>query len=234
MQRLRAGVGATAGCAALLLAGCSGPPAPEVAVPDAAVTSAPSASASASAPPTSAPTSSSPVPSTAGPSTAAPPSSSADVVVVREEPVVAPDLPAYELEVRAPDDLGVEEAAVVDAWRAFWETITTASGVPAYDDAAMGAVATDRALVDARGYVEGLVDAGQRVTGRLVVVADDVVVEGSTASVSGCSDQRDGEVDGTGAVVSLPEGPTGIRTELVREGTGWRVSLWGDGYDLCG
>ena len=230
--------------ALLLAAGCSGAEETLVEVPDGApsTTAAPSTGgpSTSSAPSTSAPSTS--TPATGAPSSGAQPSAApstpapavdGDVFVVPETPVVAPDLPPYELEISSVSAEGPQEQAVVDAWRAFWEAVVTASGVPAYDAVGMGEVATDQALVDARSYVEGLEQAQQRVTGRLVLAAEDVVVEGGTAVVDGCGDQRDGEVDADGGVVSSPLGPTGLRTELVREGESWRVSLWGEREGLC-
>lgn len=149
-----------------------------------------------------------------------------EVYTVPDQPVVAPALPRYELQVRRPP-LSGEEAAVLDAWESFWQRIAEGSGVPEHRPGPMGAVASGRALVDAERYVTGLVDAQRRVTGRLVVVADVVEVDGATAVVSGCSDQRDHEVDAGGADVSAPEGRSDLSTELVREDDRWRVSLWG-------
>lgn len=215
---------------AVALGACSADEAAPVVVPDAATTGAP----------TTAPA---PDPSgtagTAGPTSSAPTAPPAatdgagEVVVVEQTPVVAPQVPAYELEVRPLAGADAEQQAVLAAWRDFWVVLTTASGVPAWDPAAVGAVATGQARTDVETYVRGLEEQQRRVTGRAVVVAETVTVDGATAVVEGCSESRDGEVDADGVAVELPAGPTGLRTELVEEGSTWRVAAWGVQEGLC-
>ena len=192
------------------------------------------ASTGTSAPAPSAPaTSGADDPTPTAPTAPTTPAGEGEVVVVAERPVVAPDLPAYELEVRPLAGADAEQQAVLAAWRDFWVVLTTASGVPAWDPAAVGAVATGQARTDVETYVRGLEEQERRVTGRLVVVADVVTVDGTTAVVDGCSDALDGEVGADGVPVELPAGATGLRTELVQEGPTWRVQQWGVQEGLC-
>jgi hypothetical protein len=141
-----------------------------------------------------------------------------------------PDKIGSWVEVSAPENLSVDQRAALTTWTSYWQinmqafntfglNVSTAASVKALDAVATGKA---RALT-----IEGVTNRRQHhgfTVGVVRYEVNEVRVNGNSATIRGCVDDRSYEVDQQGKTVVSAPGRSPLGDSLVRQGTRWLVS----------
>ena len=122
----------------------------------------------------------------------------------------------------SPGSLEADQQEVLDAYVAYWQVRAAAYRAARIDPDALGRVASGQAASSVAVYVSGQQAEKRHTEGKTTLRVSDVAVDGDSATVSDCLDDRSADVsDDSGKPVERPGGDTGITASMQRVSGSW-------------